>query len=414
LVVLAATVRLWGLSSPPRPVFDERYYAPDAYDYLGGGYVGGHPDDPSYRIEGEVTWVHPPMGKWMIALLGEGPFGFRPFGWRFPSALFGVAGVLALYWLALALWGSVWWAALAGLLLALDGLHIVQSRVAMLEVFLVTFATSGILLLVLDRRRPRRANRWVDRTFGSPLRLGAGVLLGAAVATKWSGLLALGLGIGLALVWRRDSGRIRVGPLIAPLVLVPLAVYLLAYAPWFVRNGPDLPRFGALQARMLQHQVGPHESNPAASSPLVWPVLGGTIRYDPPPAPGGPSAHGEIVLVGNPVLWWGFLLLLPALVVAARRRGAVAERLALAGVLVMYLPWLVASRQRYLYYALPMVPFMVLGMTGAIRSWGRTPERRRVLGVAVAGATALAAAAYLPVWLGLRAGGWPGFRLPGT
>jgi dolichyl-phosphate-mannose--protein O-mannosyl transferase len=201
---------------------------------------------------------------------------------------------------------------------------------------------------------------------------------------------------------------------VAPLVLVPVAVYLLAYAPWFVRNGPDLPRFGALQVRMLQHQLGPHEPNPATSSPLVWPVLGGSIRYDPPPTPGQPSADREVVLVGNPVLWWGFLLLVPALVVAVRRRGAFAERLVLAGVLVMYLPWLVASRQRYLYYALPMVPFMALGVTGAIRSWGTSPRRRLALGVGVAGAAALAAAAYLPAWLGLPAGGWPGFRLPGT
>ena len=103
--------------------------------------------------------------------------GLHAFGWRFPSVLFGVAGVLLLYFLALELWGSVWWAGLAGLLLSLDGLHIVQSRIAMLDIFLCTFVTAGMLLLVLDRRRMTAVSRregWVDRIFGSPYRLGAG------------------------------------------------------------------------------------------------------------------------------------------------------------------------------------------------------------------------------------------------
>jgi dolichyl-phosphate-mannose-protein mannosyltransferase len=397
-------------------VFDETYYAPDAYDYLGGGYVGGHPGDPSYRIEGEITWVHPPMGKWMIALLGEGPFGLRPFGWRFPSALFGVAGVLVVYWLALALWGSVWWAGLAGFLVALDGLHVVQSRVAMLDVFLVTFATAGILLLVLDRARVNapRPERWVDRTFGRPRRLGGGVLLGAAVATKWSGLLALGLGVVLVVVWRGGADRPSARAVVAPLVLVPLAVYVLSYAPWFVQNGPDLPRFGALQVRMLQHQLGPHEPNPAASSPLAWPRLGGAIQYDPPPTPATVQADPEIVLVGNPVLWLGFLVLVPVLLRRARRREAWQERVVVAGYAMMWLPWLLVARQQYLFYALPMVPFMALGVAGGVRSIGTTPGRRRTLGLAFGTLAAMAAAAYLPVWLGLRSGGWPGFRLPGT
>jgi dolichyl-phosphate-mannose-protein mannosyltransferase len=76
------------------------------------------------RIADEATWVHPPLGKWIIAFLGVGPIGQRPIGWRLPSAVFGIAGVGLLYVLALRLWRSVWWAGFAALLLALDGLHI--------------------------------------------------------------------------------------------------------------------------------------------------------------------------------------------------------------------------------------------------------------------------------------------------
>ena len=154
VLLIAAGLRLWGLSSPSISYWDERYYVFDASAYLGGGYGVpiGHP--PAVRIEGEGTWVHPPLGKWMIAL-GEGPLGETPLGWRLPSAVFGIAGVALVYLLGLELWGSVWWAGLAGLLLALDGLHIVQSRIAMLDVFLTTFVTAGVLFVVLDRNRAR-------------------------------------------------------------------------------------------------------------------------------------------------------------------------------------------------------------------------------------------------------------------
>lgn len=95
-----------------------------------------------------------------------------------------------------------------GLLLALDGLHIVQNRIAMLAIFLTTFITAGMLLLVLDRKRtwvghPGReglAGR-VERIFGSPYRLGAGLAFGAAVATKWAGVFALIFAAGLCTAW---------------------------------------------------------------------------------------------------------------------------------------------------------------------------------------------------------------------
>ena len=102
------------------------------------------------------------MGKWIIALLGVGPFGLHAFGWRLPSALFGIAGVALLYMLTLRMWGSPGWATFAAVLLAVDGLHIVQSRMAMLDIFLSTFIVAGFLFLVLDRERLGRAgsSKW--------------------------------------------------------------------------------------------------------------------------------------------------------------------------------------------------------------------------------------------------------------
>lgn len=414
LVLLAGGLRVWGLSSPPETVWDENYYVPDAYDYLGGGYIGGHPDDPSYKLTGEITWIHPPMGKWMIAL-GEGPLGLRPLGWRLPSAVFGTAGVLLLYALALALWGSEWWAGLAGLLLALDGLHLVQSRLGMLDIFLSTFVLAGAYLLVLDRKASRRhaeaghaPSTFIERTFGTGYRLGAGLALGAAVATKWSGLFALVAVAALcAQAIPRDGRRLRT--LVASFVIVPLLVYLAAYAVWFVQNGVDIPRFVALQWRMLMHQTHHHAKQPENSSPLSWPFLAHPIRYYPAPSPPSPppAAPGrEIWLVGNPILWWGFLAAFPVLVVKAIKRRR-KETVVLSCYLGLFVPWFFFGRTDFLFYMLPAVPFMCLGVVAALRTVPGRAQARVATGYAAL--ACLAAAAYLPVWLGLRVE-W--FRLP--
>ena len=143
----------------------------------------------------------------MIALLGVGPWGLDPFGWRLPSALFGIAGVTILYLLALELWDSVWWAGLLRYRFYLKRPSSCQSRIAMLDIFLTTFLTAGFLFLVKDRKRmgreiPEGRHRRLDyRLFGSPFRFWAGFMFGAAVACKWSGFFALAFAVGLCTSW---------------------------------------------------------------------------------------------------------------------------------------------------------------------------------------------------------------------
>ncbi len=407
IVVLASVVRVWGLAEPPGTYWDEHYYVLDAEAYLGGGFGQPIAGAPDVRIADEGTWVHPPMGKWMIALLGVGPMGLNAFGWRLPSVLFGVAGVILLYFLALQLWGSVWWAGLAALLLSLDGLHIVQSRIAMLDIFLCTFITAGMLLLVLDRRRTvetagRPAAGWLDRIFGSPYRLGAGAALGAAVATKWSGFYALVFAAVLCAAWsvaaeRRAGGSRtgRAGTLVASFVLVPLAVYLISYGAFFVQHGPAIRDFLRLQWDMFQYQRYHLRVQPENSAPWTWPLLLHPIQYFA-------DVHGadasRIVALGNPVLWWGFLASLPLAAFTVLRRPSWREALIFGGYGAMFLPWLIVPRTQFLFYLLPAVPFMCLAVVASIR--GLRPRVARDVGIGFGAAASIAAVAYLPAWTG--------------
>lgn len=412
VVLLAAGLRLWGLSYPAQMYWDEQYYVFDAEVYLGGGIGQPVGNPPAVKIADEGTWVHPPLGKWIIALLGVGPIGLRSIGWRLPSALFGIAGVALLYFLALELWGSVWWAGLAGLLLALDGLHIVQSRMAMLDIFLTTFITAGMLLLVLDRKRtgttPAAASafrRRIDRVFGSPYRLGAGLALGAAVACKWSGFFALVLGAALCAAWlgrpEHRGGRslpASLGTVAASFVLAPALVYLVSYGAFFYQHGPDVGGFLTLQVRMLQYQLGHIKVQPENSLPLTWPVLLHPIQYFRAP---GAGVTREIFALGNPALWWTFLALLPAAFFAVARRPTWQDAVAFGGYAAMLLPWLAVRRSEFFFYMLPAVPFMCLALVTVLR---RLPARvARIAGPGLAGLAVITAALFAPVWLGLPA-----------
>ena len=94
--------------------------------------------------------VHPEVGKWLIAL-GEKAFGMDPFGWRVAAAVVGALMVLVMCRLVRRLTGSTLLGCVAGLLLCFDGLHLVLSRLALLDIFLSFFLLLRRACLVIDR-----------------------------------------------------------------------------------------------------------------------------------------------------------------------------------------------------------------------------------------------------------------------
>lgn len=461
LVVLATVLLVRDLGRPEGIVFDEVYYVGDARDYL------------QFGTEGSFA-VHPPLGKWLLAA-GIRFVGDDPFGWRIPAAVAGVLLVLVVHGLAHQLLSGARHreslAAAAALLLLLDGVFLVQARTAMLDVFLALFTAVGVWLLVVDRDLALSGDRWPVR-HGRGLRLLAGVAFGCALAVKWSGLLGLGVGGLLALTWElslrhRATGRWWTGlpRLVAgvglSLVVVPAVVYAASWVPWGAsfqhtstagcREAGDPPATCEVTTRervagVLEHQrdmwdfhTGLEATHPYRSAPLGWPVLARPVVYsyetcsperaagtptedldtgelvDPEPCMVAPGEAAEVILLGNLVTWWGFLLAVPLLVAGAARRDrrSLVPLLGWAGQL---LPWLVVSRPSFLFYMVPAVPFQALGIAVALAAL----ERRRAarwplalglvgagIGAAVgaAGAAAVAATTTTPVVL-VGAAGW--------
>ena len=263
LTALAAVTRFTMLNYPTdagTPVFDEKHYAPQGWQVLTGG---GVEDNPGYGLV-----VHPPVAKQLIAF-GEAIFGYNGWGWRFAAATAGTILILLVVRITRRMTRSTMVGAIAGLLLIVDGLTFVTSRIGMLDIFLALFVTAAFGCLIVDRDRMReRMARVVaeGRLDASPFgprfgvrwwRFGAGVLLGLACATKWSGLYFVAffglLCVGFDLAARRayrvqrpwfGVARRDVGPALYALVAVPLGVYLLSYAPWFASETGRVPARG--------------------------------------------------------------------------------------------------------------------------------------------------------------------------
>ena len=271
ITMLALFLRLWQLGRPHAFLFDETYYAKDAWSLWHHGYVTGYVDGANDKILAghlDGLWtsspsmvVHPEVGKWLIAL-GEKAFGMDSFGWRVSAAVVGTLMVLVLIRLVRRLTGSALLGCTAGVLMTFDGLHFVMSRSALLDIFLAFFLLCAVACLVVDRDWGRmRLSRLVPtgyRTTASdwgpirgllwrPWRLGAGVFFGLACATKWNALFPLAA-FGL-LVWMWDAGARRaLGvrnprlrslvvdalPAFGYLVLVALVVYVVSWTGWLL------------------------------------------------------------------------------------------------------------------------------------------------------------------------------------
>jgi dolichyl-phosphate-mannose-protein mannosyltransferase len=231
VALVALFLRLWKLGEPKSFLFDETYYAKDAWSLLHYGHAMDYKDQIDATIlDGQTTdlWktspsmnVHPEVGKWMIAL-GEKAFGLDPFGWRVASAVTGALMVLVLARLVRRLTGSTLWGCVAGLLLTIDGLHFVLSRLALLDIFLAFWLLCAVSCLVADRdwfRRRLAARTNVDATgrtrgWGAirgvlfrPWLLAGGVCFGLAVGSKWTALYPLAAFGLLVFAWSVGARR---------------------------------------------------------------------------------------------------------------------------------------------------------------------------------------------------------------
>ncbi|HUG84654.1 MAG TPA: phospholipid carrier-dependent glycosyltransferase, partial [Euzebya sp.] len=327
-------------------------------------------------------------------------------------------------------------AMLGAALLAFDGLAVTMSRIAMLDIFLQFFVLLGVLAILIDRDRmwrgtpahppiddtgaghralPRLSRRWLWL---------AGLFLGLAVATKWSGLAPLGLAwawvLASELWWRRrwtggwttDLPRAIARGFLA-LVAVPVLIYLISYVGWFANlehtrkadrctvvpdtteelaETPALPA-GATgegcegleafrqvaegwweeQGEIFRFHRGLEAEHPYRAPATTWVLMTRPVAYyyescastredRSEPCEVAEDHVAEVLGIGNPAMWWSALIGYPWLLwFAVRRRSWPAITIVLF-LFGQALPYLLSPRPVFLFYMTPAVPFIGLSL----------------------------------------------------
>jgi dolichyl-phosphate-mannose--protein O-mannosyl transferase len=463
--VLAFVLRVWGAGSPHDILFDEIYYVHDAATMRSDGV---ELDPRTGDTTGEYV-VHPPLGKWMISL---GFYFFHvqmsafnaacktngkipcytytgSFGWRFSSVVFGSLAILFLARAARRMTRSNLLGTIAGLLLALDGLEFVQSRMALLDIFLMFWIVAAFACLIRDRDdvRERLADA-VDRgdlpghrvfsgTGWRPWLLMTGLCTGAACATKWDAAWFLPAFVLLAVVWeigaRRTAGdrpwrgtwRQAWWRIPAWMGVVPVALYTATWTGWFlaghkayqhddyVKPGQNTWQhtIAVLHGWVHYHQdafrfartlYSPH---PWSSRPISWLFMSRPVLY----YSSGPKAGQQgctsgtcvrqVLGTGTPAIWLpGVLALVVVTWWAVARRDWRASAI-IVGFATTFVPWLpfaayfpgtgTKSRTMFFFYELAGLPFVVLAVTlclGVVLGPPGAALRRRMIGAGLVGA----------------------------
>jgi Gpi18-like mannosyltransferase len=206
------------------------------------------------------------------------PIGRHPFAWRLPGVIAGVLMAVLLYVLARLLFRRRSVAVLLGLIVLVDGMLFVQSRIGMNDSYVGLGIVGAYTVFAALWLRPGDSRRhWIAFAIGIPI---VGAFLGLALASKWVAAFAIG-GIGLLVLARSALGRVL---LIGGLVLLTTALgYVAISVP---EGGSANYLFFALMIGLLLIAVIAHILHP-----IGW--TGDEARF----AVGTPAALGVVVIL---------------------------------------------------------------------------------------------------------------------
>jgi dolichyl-phosphate-mannose--protein O-mannosyl transferase len=340
-----------------------------------------------------------------------------PFGWRFTTALAGTLIVALTAVTAQLLFGKPIWTYCAGLLLALEHLNVVLSRTAILDLHLELWVVAGFLFLLLDRRwleRKEAARLDAEPAGGEepdgddgerapiyspiwrPWRFAAGAAFGAAMSIKWSGAMALFAGLVISFVWEtvrrrhhaperswwsalwRSFASEAFGLMLA-FVIVPVVVYITVWLPWMNHFDWDLKVWwdtqldtfryhfqGGLQWLKEDPETGVMTpTHPYYAKWWEWVLLIRPISFFVEDL--GPDTR-QILAIGNPAVFWGFLIALPYTALLWRRHLDWIAGFLVMTYLGLLVPWFFVTRPSFFFYVVPLTPMMVLTITYLLRT----------------------------------------------
>ena len=332
--------------------FDEIYFPRTAYEHLHGLHA--------------YEWTHPPLGK-LIMASSIAVFGMTPFAYRLLGNIAGILMIPTIYIFAKMMFKKTKYGVFAALIMALDGMHFVQTRMGTTDGLLVLFIMLEYLFMykyVSNVDYPLR-KRLFSLFF-------SGLFMGLAIAIKWTGVFA---GIGLAIIfftsliieivkkkkWQKDN-TIIVLCCVVFFIIIPLAIYVLSYIPFFITDPPEITGFKSFidwQIKMFHYHNDLQATHAYSSEWYTWPLtLKDLLLWTGTNETG---LVGRIVLLGNPIIFWVSVpCMIGTLILGCTRKDKFKYWFLIIAILAAMLPYLKIHRVMFLYHYFPVLPFAML------------------------------------------------------
>ena len=465
LILIGIFLHFYKITAIKDVVFDEVYFAKFGQDYLTFN------ECPEYLVEGDYEAdkgcydVHPPLGKLMIAggekLIGLTDFrryfeekkdfdaaktagrdvgkfqtGFTDrevLGWRFSGAVFGLIFIGLMYILGTLVFKNEWWGLMAAFLATIDNYFLTQSRLALIDIYLISFQLAAIILFI---KAYLSKTNWRYLWYA-----GSGVLAGCALGVKFNGLSVVGVLLAVLLYdvfvrvlevrsYKAFFGRLLHNLVVYLMIIIVggLTFFGILYLPQAI-FGHEFPWETDLMNKYTYHK-NLTAKHPYASSWEKWPLSKKPVFYyynvdsvevaDAGSAKNGEAKQTEEVITainghGNPLLWWfgdlGMICVALMLIFWTMRelfdegKGKAenhwSEVVILVGFFASWLPWIFIGRVVFLYHFLPAVPFLFLAAVWLLkRIWVKKGWGRMVV-AAILVLMVVTFVYYLPMTMGL-------------
>ena len=395
-------------------LFDEQELVPEGMTYMNSSYFDEvyHARTALENIEGIYPYEvsHPPLGK-LILSLGMRMFGVTPFGWRFMGTLFGVLMLPALYLFLKKMFGGISVPACGTVIFAFDFMHFVQTRIATIDTYAVFFTILMYLFMYLYVT----SDRWKYMAL-------SGVFFGIGAACKWTCLYA---GAGLGVIWlahwilkgREFSWKAFLKNClfcVVFFVVIPAAIYYASYYPYGAARGLSGPgmyftkEYAGIvldnQKFMFTYHNGVTATHPYSSRWYQWVLDIRPILYYLSYLPGDKvSSFGAWL---NPMLCWGGLLAIFAMIYLALFRRDRRAGFILVGYLAQLVPWMFITRTTFEYHYFGCTIFLVMALCYIFQLMRREKARWKLPVYGFTGVSVGLFAMFYPALTGLAVPLW--------
>jgi dolichyl-phosphate-mannose-protein mannosyltransferase len=431
-----------GLSPPNGQVFDEIYFPVDARDDV-KGIERCRPSTVSCNYN--YFDPEPPLAKEVIAA-GEWSYGwyratfqgahgdyidlgFNTFGWRIAVCIVGTLCVTLMYLLAFRLWRNRIFAVAAATFVCFDGMFFVQSRIGMIDIVPVFLIMLCYYLFLVHLQSRTQAE-----SIGTLVLLG--VAIGVGVAAKWVVLAAFATILFFLLgrmLWTYAGSHelkvpggvdwpVYVGVAIVALAIVPVAIYIDSWFPFFLRgqfhNLADVIEYN--KESYIYHATL-KATHPYGSQWWSWPLLSRPVLYYAEYTDlgidqfTGQPLIARISNLGNPWIWWTSLPCVASLPYFIIRHRSFPAAVILMGFLTQYLPFAPITRVLFMYEMIGGLIFMVLALAFVLAQIAdRWPVWGRRVAIAHLGLAVASFLYFYPVWTALPLSESAWYPGPGT